>query len=194
MPKGGDLHTHLAGGVYAERFIAWAAQENLCIDLQNVVLTQCDRTGALPIADAIRDQRLYDRVVDALSVRGTPAVLALREVTNETYDKFGAISGSHFVEMTVDQLKHYAAESVQYVEFMVSARCLGERARFALAIGGASEDADKLAALRASGLDDCVATKRNDLATAIGKVRTELGCDAPAPQPGCSVTFRNVPF
>jgi len=27
MPKGGDLHTHLAGAVYAERFIAWAAHE-----------------------------------------------------------------------------------------------------------------------------------------------------------------------
>jgi adenosine deaminase len=23
MPKGGDLHTHLAGAVYAERFLAW---------------------------------------------------------------------------------------------------------------------------------------------------------------------------
>jgi adenosine deaminase len=28
MPKGGDLHTHLSGAVYAERFIAWAAQKS----------------------------------------------------------------------------------------------------------------------------------------------------------------------
>ena len=26
MPKGGDLHTHLSGAVYAERFVAWAAE------------------------------------------------------------------------------------------------------------------------------------------------------------------------
>src|SRR5947207_763215 len=26
MPKGGDLHTHLSGAVYAETFISWAQQ------------------------------------------------------------------------------------------------------------------------------------------------------------------------
>jgi adenosine deaminase len=30
MPRGGDLHVHLSGAVYAERFIAWAAQDGLC--------------------------------------------------------------------------------------------------------------------------------------------------------------------
>jgi adenosine deaminase len=30
MPKGGDLHVHLSGAVYAERFIAWTAQDGLC--------------------------------------------------------------------------------------------------------------------------------------------------------------------
>src|SRR6516162_9762231 len=47
MPKGGDLHTHLAGAVYAERFIAWAAQQELCTDPQKVVVPkpQCDRRG-----------------------------------------------------------------------------------------------------------------------------------------------------
>src|SRR5262244_855742 len=35
MPKGGDLHTHLAGAVYAERFIAWAAQQELCVPLKS---------------------------------------------------------------------------------------------------------------------------------------------------------------
>src|SRR3977135_4020093 len=38
MPKGGALHTHLSGAVYAERFIAWAAQQNLCADPANGAL------------------------------------------------------------------------------------------------------------------------------------------------------------
>src|SRR5262245_47226765 len=69
MPKGGDLHTHLAGAVYAERFIAWAAQEDLCVDLENRALAkvQCSRTGARPVSDAMSDQMLYDRLVDAFS-------------------------------------------------------------------------------------------------------------------------------
>ena len=197
MPKGGDLHTHLAGAVYAERFLAWAAQEDLCVDLQSVVLgkTQCERTGTLPVADAMRDQKLYDRLVNALSMRDflpSSVVPSGHDEFFATFDRFGAVSGSHLIDMTVDQLKHYEAENVQYVEFMISAWCPGERARFAQAISEATEDAAKLAALQASGLADCVATKRNDLATAIGKIRTSLGCDAPAPQPGCSVTFRYI--
>lgn len=61
MPKGGDLHTHLAGSVYAERFIAWAAQQELCVNPQRVVVPkpQCDRAGAVPVSDAMRDQQLY---------------------------------------------------------------------------------------------------------------------------------------
>jgi hypothetical protein len=174
MPKGGDLHTHLAGAVYAERFLAWAAQEDLCVDLQSVVLgkTQCERTGTLPVADAMRDQKLYDRLVNALSMHDflpSSAVPSGHDEFFATFDRFGAVSGSHLIDMTVDQIKHYEAENVQYVEFMISAWCPGERARFAQAISEATEDAAKLAALQASELADCVTTKRNDLATAIGK-------------------------
>ena len=109
MPKGGDLHTHLAGAVYAERFLAWAAQENLCVDLQSVVVpkTQCDRTGMLPVADAMRDQMLYDRLVNALSMRDFLPTSTLPSGHDEffaTFDRFDAVSGSHFADMTIDQL------------------------------------------------------------------------------------------
>ena len=40
MPKGGDLHTHLSGAVYAERFIAWAAQQHLCADPRTRLLSK----------------------------------------------------------------------------------------------------------------------------------------------------------
>ena len=61
MPKGGDLHTHLFGAVYAERFIAWAAQENLCADPANTLISkpQCG-PGDVSAAEAMHDQKLYD--------------------------------------------------------------------------------------------------------------------------------------
>src|SRR5215831_9031690 len=44
MPKGGDLHNHLSGAVYAESFITWAAQDGLCVDRAALAITQppCD--------------------------------------------------------------------------------------------------------------------------------------------------------
>jgi adenosine deaminase len=32
MPKGGDLHNHLDGAIYAEDIIDFAASDNLCVD------------------------------------------------------------------------------------------------------------------------------------------------------------------
>lgn len=36
MPKGGDLHNHLSGSVYAESYIAWAADDGLCINTETL--------------------------------------------------------------------------------------------------------------------------------------------------------------
>ena len=103
MPKGGDLHTHLSGAVYAERFIAWAAQENLCADPANTLLSkpQCG-PGDVSAADAMRDQKLYDQLVNAFSTRSfvpTVAVPTDHDKFFAAFDKFGAASGSRFVDM-----------------------------------------------------------------------------------------------
>jgi len=197
MPKGGDLHTHLGGAVYAERFIAWAAQQGLCIDLRNVVLAkpQCDGAGVVPVADAMRDQTLYNHLVDALSMRAflpTPAVPTGHDAFFAAFDKFGTVSGSHFVDMTLDQLRLYDSQNVQYAEFMVSSSCPNDRDRFVKVVSEAADDPSKLAALEASELAGCVAARRNDLIAAIGKIRTALACEARNAQPGCGVTFRYI--
>ena len=197
MPKGGDLHTHLSGAIYAERFIAWAVQEDSCVNLENVILAkpQCDRTGTRPISDAMRDQKLYDRLVNALSMRDflpTPTVPTGHDEFFAVFDRFAAVSGSRLAEMTVDQLRLYDAENVQYVEFMVSSWCPNDREKFVRAIATASDDASKLAALEASGLTECVAAKRNDLAAALDKISAALACDAANTQAGCGVAFRYI--
>ncbi len=197
MPKGGDLHTHLSGAVYAERFIAWAAQQHLCADPANVLMSkpQCDLPGDVSAADAMHDQKLYDQLVNAFSTRSfvpTVAVPTDHDKFFAAFDKFGAASGSRFVEMTLDQLRDYHSENVQYVEFMVSFSCWNDRDKFIKAMADQTDDAGRLAALRANGLDECVAAKRDDLVASIGKIRTELGCDQQPTRPGCGVTFRYI--
>jgi hypothetical protein len=46
MPKGGDLHSHLSGAVYAETFLQWAAENKLCVDNQTLTLTKANETKA----------------------------------------------------------------------------------------------------------------------------------------------------
>jgi adenosine deaminase len=201
MPKGGDLHTHLSGAVYAERFVGWAAEKQaqgeMCASLADVLVAKphCDPPADVSVADALRDQKLYDRLVDAFSIRAF-----LRSAAEPTghdqffaaFEKFGAASGAHFVDMTVDQLRHYDSENVQYAEFMTSFSCSSDREKFVKAVAGQKDDAARLAALQASGLEDCVTAKRKELAAAIGEIARKLACDAGGKQPGCGVTFRYI--
>jgi hypothetical protein len=39
MPKGADLHNHLSGAVYAERYVEWAAEKGLCINTRTMILS-----------------------------------------------------------------------------------------------------------------------------------------------------------
>lgn len=80
MPKGAELHYHLSGGVYAETFLAEAVKQGLCIDpvaarfarpepgMMHAPTEPCG-PGTVPASEAVKDQKLYDRLVDALSMR-----------------------------------------------------------------------------------------------------------------------------
>src|SRR6266404_3303474 len=49
MPKGGDLHNHLSGSIYAESYVQWAAEKALCLSNKTFVLS-------LPPCDPKQDQ------------------------------------------------------------------------------------------------------------------------------------------
>src|SRR5262249_37130227 len=38
MPKGGDLHSHLSGTIYAESYVQWAVDSGLCFNTTNFAL------------------------------------------------------------------------------------------------------------------------------------------------------------
>src|SRR3954454_14730257 len=41
MPKGGDLHNHLSGSVYAESYLRYAADDGICLDSVKLTITPC---------------------------------------------------------------------------------------------------------------------------------------------------------
>src|SRR5438270_5185237 len=81
MPKGGDLHNHLSGAIYAENYILWAAQAKLCVEKATLTYVTCKDESALPpekktqrdAADALTDTTLYRDLIDAFSMRNHSA-------------------------------------------------------------------------------------------------------------------------
>ena len=71
-------HVHLSGASYAEPMIGWAAREGLCVRLKDwfIVVPPCTPDEP-PVAETMRDQRKFDAMVNAMSMRfflPTPAV------------------------------------------------------------------------------------------------------------------------
>src|SRR5256885_6308586 len=68
MPKGGDLHTHLSGSVYAESYLRWAADDQQCLVVATFtfVAPPCDlTTGKPPVSAVLQNSALYNDAVDA---------------------------------------------------------------------------------------------------------------------------------
>src|ERR1700739_573468 len=122
MPKGGDLHNHLVGAVYAESFIKFAVEDGLCIDRAALAITQppCDpANGKPPASAALQDSVLYSHLLDALSMRQfVSGPESGHDHFFSTFGKFSVASNAHTAEMLAEARSRAAAGRLPYLETM----------------------------------------------------------------------------
>jgi adenosine deaminase len=193
MPKGGDLHNHLYGAVYAESFIQWAAQDGLCVERASLLLVKppCDASaGKPPAADALKDPQLYAQLVDAFSMRDWNAA---RDSGHDhffnSFFKFDAVTANHIGDMMAEAARLAANDRVTYLELMFApdngqAMRLGER------VGWSEDFAQMRQRLQANGLADVIAAARKALDEDEARMRQDLHCGTAGAEPGCQVTVR----
>jgi adenosine deaminase len=118
MPKGGDLHNHLSGAVYAETYLAWARADGDCINTTThsaVFANQCG-SGTQP---APSSGGFFDEVVRAWSMKDFVAgAESGHDHFFATFGKFGAVAGGHRYDSIGDVLTRAADENQLYVETM----------------------------------------------------------------------------
>ena len=100
IPKGGDLHNHLVGAIYAEDLIDLAASDNLCVDrtTSQSMAPPCDNCEHYTPKPAIRcaydDHILYNQIIDAWSMRNwRPGDESGHDHFFATFDKFSLAFG-----------------------------------------------------------------------------------------------------
>jgi adenosine deaminase len=192
MPKGGDLHMHLSGAIYAETFIADAAEDGLCVDRQSLTLLaagprQVCADGQTAAAYALGDQALYDRMVDAFSMRSFVPFAGFdgHDKFFASFDHFRLIDASHTGEWLAEVATRAAAQNESYLEIMITP---GFRDATALAasIDWPALPADKVdfATLRgrllAAGVREHVAAIRRDIRAFEARRDLEDHCGQPA--------------
>jgi adenosine deaminase len=193
MPKGGDLHNHLSGDVYAESLIRWAAQDGLCLDVDALFLLPPPCEPALkkpPASAALQDPVLYNRVLDAFSMRQfRPGAESGHDHFFATFNKFGAATARHSTEMIAEARSRAAAGHLQYMEIMFNPDH-GAAAR----LGSQTEWNDDLGKMRdqllSGGLPQMLAQTAKSLDEIEQQVAGQLHCGQPQALPGCAVQVR----
>src|ERR1700721_1105335 len=132
MPKGADLHMHLSGAVYAETFIKDAAADLLCVNPTTLSFTKNTGTtrslpphpvcgeAHVPAAEAFKDQKLYDALVDAFSMRAfvPSSGVSGHDQFFATFDRFRSLNKSHTGEWLDEVATRAASQNEQYLEVM----------------------------------------------------------------------------
>jgi hypothetical protein len=136
MPKGGDLHNHLSGAVYAESLLQFAAESGLCLDRKSLALAQppCPPEQA-EARQALSDPELYRAVIDAWSMRDFKSGGNGHDHFFDTFPKFSPVTENHLAPMLAEVTARAADGNVQYIELMLSpdhgrAAALGAAAGF----------------------------------------------------------------
>jgi adenosine deaminase len=197
MPKGGDLHNHLSGSVYAESFVDYAAQDGICVDLAalSLVPSPCNVAAARPpAAQALTDQDLRDKLVDAWSMRNfhpTPEDRSGHDHFFASFGKFGLATDKHTGDMLAEVVRRAAAQHELYLELMLTPDG-GEARHLGSGISWSEDYGAMRSKLLAGGMSQVVADGRRNLDDAENQMRKALGCGTAHPDPGCGVTVRYI--
>jgi adenosine deaminase len=194
FPKGADLHVHLSGAVYAETFIRDAGEDGLCVDSAALKFVAPPCRGKLIPATALSgNQDLYDRLVDAFSMRSYFPVNGFsgHDQFFATFARFGGLDKRHLGEW-VDEIANRSGEqNQQYLELM-DTPAFGHAAQIAHAIGWNPDFAKLRQQLLDHGVRDEVAAARDDVRQAEARRHELEHCGTPQAAWGCNVEVRYI--
>jgi adenosine deaminase len=212
MPKGAELHYHLGGGIYAETFLAEAVEQKLCIDPVNArfvkpaagspgPVTEPCPDGTIAAAEAVKDQKLYDRLIDAFSMRSfvpTPGFSG----HDQFFSGFRANGPTGFMgEWLAEAAIRAADQNEIYLEIMTSPNF-----RKSIALSASvpwptdavtSVTREELAKLRdqliAAGVLNEIEAGRKEMDEAEATQRRIEGCGGkPLDPPACAIRMRYI--
>jgi hypothetical protein len=200
MPKGGDLHSHLSGAVYAESFLRWAAADSLCVSRRALAIvwrTPCAGGDTITAAQAMADGNLYDELIDAWSMRNWNAArISGHDQFFDSFGKFGALPYRVGDELA-EAAGRAASGRVSYLELMLTAdggvasslglQTLGDTT---FAPGRTPDFGAARDALLRAGLANAITAGEQTLTRVEARRDTLLGCGTAQAAPGCAVTVR----
>lgn len=198
MPKGGDLHNHLAGTAYAEDFLAWAGEGGLCVTtdpLPAIVAGPCDAPGKAPAQGLGKtNPPLYSRAINSLSMRSynpgaDGALPSGHDQFFSTFARFGPAGDGKLSAMLAVARDYAAGDAVGYVETSVNPSAMSDLVNLARDTPWDGDMAKALAALEPA-IPAMTAKARQEFDAAEAEADRRQGCHAQKPRTGpCAVVL-----
>jgi hypothetical protein len=203
MPKGGDLHNHLSGAIYAESYIQWAADNGLCINTTTMALSappgngKCDPKSIQPPAgNALKNSSLYGQMIDAWSMRNWQlSGQSGHDHFFDTFVKFGPATWNQNGKMLAETVARAARGHVLYMELMltpdgtptgVASSQVGDK------VVWDGNFQNMLNQLKSNGIDNAAAIGITNLRAAEAEKDRLLKCGTTQADAGCAVTIRYI--
>jgi adenosine deaminase len=193
MPKGGDLHNHLYGAVYAERLLEWASADGLCISGVDFTISfsPCDQRDGRILAAELLSLNLYEAAINAFSMRGfVPGSEPGHDHFFSTFAKFDLVGDKHGGDMLAEAIKTAADDRLAYIELMWGTPGMDQARRLGSEIGELGPFDTMRSDLLAKGLRKIVADTSSFLDSSEMRARQILSCEDNRNSQGCQVVVR----
>ncbi len=196
MPKGGDLHNHVSGAVYAESYIRVAAEDRLCADLRTLSFVAPQSNGCgenqIEASRIAASNTLFNKFIDSFSMRDfvPSAAESGHDHFFATFGKFGPYKKEHHGEFIAEIVRRAAMQNESYLELMA----INGAAANAIAPSIGKLDLFDAArdALMNAGMPKVVDAMRARVEESDQASRRALFCDAKPSDPACLVTVRYI--
>lgn len=175
LPKGGDLHTHLDGAVYAEKIIQAGRGSGFCVEKQSFVAKKTDHCDNMFNFTQIQENRkLYEKTVEAWSMKHFDKMDG-HDYFFDTFGKFVDLVHANRPIALADVVQRASDNNVMYLELMDTldnnaSAIVGSHAKY-------STDFDKLYdELITLKLFDLIKPTEKQIDTILGGLDKELHC------------------
>ncbi|MGB8769419.1 MAG: adenosine deaminase [Candidatus Korobacteraceae bacterium] len=191
MPKGGDLHNHLSGSVYAESYIQWAAQDGDCVDPKVLYFTAPPCTApAVPVGTAFENTDLYGSIIDAISMRNWQySGQSGHDHFFATFGRFSQATDATTDKALAETASRAASQHEIYQELMLTPTGKDLDA-LAESIGWDNDFGRLQQELLDGGLAQILSNASQQLNAAEVSRDKILHCGVPAADPGCQIRQR----
>jgi adenosine deaminase len=201
MPKGGDLHNHLSGALYAERYIEWAAEKGLCVNNRTMTLvvpaspSKCDEEQT-PAITALTNSVLYRQMIDSWSMRNWQlSGQSGHDHFFDAFTRFNAATSNNTGRMLAHAVKSAARGKTSYVELMLTPDSTPSGTASSQIGGGVGWDGNfeaTLSKLKANGIENAATIGIRNIQAMETEKNQLLKCGTPQADAGCAVTIRYV--